>query len=308
MRAKRTAVTKKQTGETGPPKTKARFMFKMSDLPGEFMDEAGRQLADYSVALGSVSDEKDKKFKIHCSGVLVRKGKRFGILTAHHCVHKPARDFQFGAMDGDKLLVCLKRSQHIVLPPVILVKYALGVPTTLEGPDLAFVEILPSPQLATIQAISSFWSLDQNPRTIRRKFGKSNLLFTIIGFPGVYHDTKVEGRVTRQIIKHMAYFYPIRRNRIHRRNGWDYLEATNWYVNNPDLPSTFGGVSGGPAWGLHLKRDEKTGKFTLKDFGLIGIAFLQTRIGKNEMRLRAHFINSIYSRAWKQLSVLPGHK
>jgi hypothetical protein len=278
---------------------------KFSDVPRAFMEETGYMLADYSVALGYSKSAKGSKLEIFGSGVLVHKGNRFGVLTAHHCVNNPDADFRFGSFDGDKLVLIIKRSYHIVLPPEILIKHALGIPKGDEmEPDLAFVEILPSTQLGSIKAISSFWSLDKKPLKIEQEFGKIDMPFTVVGFPGAYpyHQTKIEGNTTRKIIKHMAFFYAIGSDGICERDGWDYIEANNWYGGNNELPKSFEGVSGGPVWGLQIKRDENNRQLSLKKFSLIGIAFLQIRITKKKLRVRAHFIKSIYDLAWKNLS------
>jgi hypothetical protein len=77
-------------------KAKKSNFIKFADLPRNFMDETGYTLADFSVALGGFENANSKIPRFWGSGVLVRKGKRFGVLTAHHCVHKPAYDFRFG--------------------------------------------------------------------------------------------------------------------------------------------------------------------------------------------------------------------
>jgi|SRR5665213_645031 len=291
----------KKAAKRGKLKAKKSNYLKFSDVPRAFMEETGYMLADYSVALGYSKNAKGTKPEIFGSGVLVRKGNRFGVLTAHHCVDNPDADFRFGSFDGDKFLLVLKRSNFIALPPEILIKHELGIPKETEmEPDLAFVEILPSSQLGSIKAISSFWSLDKNPLTIEQKFGKVDMPFTVVGFPGAYHQTKVDGKTTRKIIKHMAFYYAIGSDGISERDGWDYIEANNWYGGNNELPKSFKGVSGGPVWGLQIKMDKNNGQLSLKSFSLIGIAFLQIRMTKKKLRVRAHFIKSIYDIAWKK--------
>jgi hypothetical protein len=276
---------------------------KFADVPREFMDQTSYALADYSVAIGRITHEHPTRFEIFASGVLVRKGNRRGVLTAHHCVHGPqAPEFRFGSLDGDKLVLVLKRNNLVVLPPEVLVKHDLGIPKADEEPDLAFVEILPSPQLGTVSAVGSFWSLDRDTWKLRREFGQPEMPFTVIGFPGAYHRTKIEGNTTRKIIKHMAFFYAIRSDGLFfSGEDWDYLEAANRYDEGNDLPASFHGVSGGPAWGLKIKRDKVSGHLILKDFSLIGIAISKIRISKDEIRVRIHFIRSIYDVAWRNL-------
>lgn len=293
---KKAARREKMNAKT---KAKKNNYIKFRDLSRDFMDETGYKLADFSVALGGFEKANPKIPRFWGSGVLVQKGKRFGILTAHHCVHGDY-DLQFG-FGGDKLVLILKRA-NFVLPPEILIKHALGIPKGTEmEPDLAFIEILPSPQLGNIKAVSSFESLDKNPQDIAKYFVGIEKPFVVVCFPGEYHQTKNEGRTTLKIVKHMTFFYSIASDSIRERDGWDYIEANNWYGGNNDLPKCFKGVSGGPVWGLQIKKDKNNGQLSLKKFSLIGIAFLQIRISKKALRVRAHFIKSIYELAWRNL-------
>jgi hypothetical protein len=273
-----------------------------SDVPDDFQNEVGLKLADYSVAIGEITQENPLRFRVFGSGVLVRKGNRYGVLTAHHCVNRPhGPDFHFGSIGGDKLMLLLRRGNFTVLPPEILVRHNLGIPNHInDEPDLAFIEISNSPQLDSIKAISSFWSLDRDWWTIRKEFGQLEMPFTVNGFPGEYHDTKHDGNIIRKIYKHMAFFYAIRSDGIFPGQDWDYLEAVNRYNNGNELPSSFKGVSGGPAWGLKIQRNTSTGKFVLQDFCLIGIAISQIPISQEELRVRIHFIRSIYDVAWQK--------
>jgi len=272
-----------------------------ANLPTDFQEQTGYALADYSLAIGRVTQEKPLRFKVFGSGVLVRRGNRFGVLTAHHCLNSAGGpDFRFGSIDGDKLMLVLKRVNCAVLPPEILVQHNLGIPSTVGGePDLAFVEILNSPELGSLKAVSSFWSLDRNAWTIKREFGQLEMPFAVIGFPGEFHRTIPEGNVIRKIYKHMAFFYGIRSDGIFLGQDWDYLEAVNRYDSSSGLPSSFNGVSGGPAWGLQIQRDKSTGQLVLKDHCLIGIAISQIRISNEELRVRIHFIRSIYNAGWQ---------
>jgi hypothetical protein len=277
-------------------------MMTIGDLPRDFMEETGHTLADYSVALGFSENGNPTEMLPIGSGVLVRKGNCQGILTAHHCIHKPGRDLQVGHTAGDTVLLLLKRRQPMKIPPEVLVKHALAVPKTDDfGPDLAFLEILPCPQLGSLQAACSFWNLDKDPTKIAKGFGIVGTPFAVIGFPEVFSQKSVEGLVTRFKMKHMTFYYSIVADGLPARECWDYVEANCLHDEKSDLPKTFAGVSGGPVWGLKIKRDKKTGKFSLLDFALIGIAFFQTGIKNEEQRIRAHFIKSIYRACWKKL-------
>jgi hypothetical protein len=276
-------------------KAKNSKFLKFAKVPLRLSEETGEMLADYSVALGRPRGPDAGKFEINGSGALVRKGNRFGVLTAHHCLHQPGPPSEGGA-----LLLILKRSHRVVVPPKALARRVLAVPNdrALE-PDLAFVEILPGPQLRSIQASASFWSLDEDPLKLEQEFAKTGAPFTMIGFPEGLHQTKISGKAPRKIIKHMAFFYGLGPDGIGERDGWDYVEASSVY-NGKNEPNAFKGVSSGPLWGLQIKRGEKRGRYSLVKVALIGMAFLQVRTTKSRVLVRGHFIKSIYDRAWQK--------
>src|SRR5205823_4899519 len=69
------------------------------------------------------------------TGVLVQKGKRFGILTAHHCLHACSPAVQLGSHTGTTLWLCLNRGRAILVQPVEAVEHELAPPQSEEfGP------------------------------------------------------------------------------------------------------------------------------------------------------------------------------
>jgi hypothetical protein len=274
----------------------------IKDVPRNFMSETGQTLADYSVALGISQDIRGKKFTPIGSGVLVRKGNRYGILTARHCVCKPGPDLQFGALGTDVLFLVLQRGRSVLIQPQEVVKHSLATPQSAEfGPDLAFLEILPGGSIGSIKAFGSFWSLDKDPSIIASSFGKLGTLLATIGFPGIHHNTEIDGNTIRHQIRHMAYYFINGPGDTFERDGWDYIENQCDYSPSSELPQSFAGLSGGPMWGLHFEVDEANEQFKLTEFALVGICFYQTAIEDEQRKLRAHYISSIYERIWTDL-------
>jgi hypothetical protein len=253
-------------------------------------------LGDYSVAIGRLYRTNPNAIRFFGSGVLVCRGNRFGVLTAYHCVE----DLKDGTFEGEKLVLNLKRYETIIIEPQAIARHILAVPNTKKlQPDLAFVEILSPILLSSIRASSSFWHLNKKPRVLQTNFGYIGAPFVVTGYPGVYHKAEREENIIRKQIKHMTYLYAIRPRSILQDDGWDYIEANNWYGPNNDLPKTFAGVSGGPIWGLQVTMSKRTRQLRLERFALIGIAFLQIPFRKTTLRVRGHFIKSIYTRAWE---------
>ena len=275
----------------------------MKDVPRDFMSETGRTLANYSIALGIWEDGKAKKFRPIGSGVLVRKGSRFGILTARHCLHKPGPEIHLGPIGKDVLCVVLQRGRGVLMQPQDVIEHQLVTPQSIEyGPDLAFIEITSGERLSSIKAISSFWSLDKNPVEVAENFGKLGMLLATTGFPGVHYNTRIDAQAVRHQIRHMAYYFLIGPGDVYERDGWDYIENQCDISSTSELPSSFKGMSGGPMWSLHFEVDEKHEKFKLTEFALVGISFFEVVVEDKERKIRAHYIKSIYDFAWKNFT------
>jgi hypothetical protein len=274
-------------------------MVKIGDMPSGFMDVLIRAFSDYSVALGRVKNKERLEFTPLGTGVLVQKANRFGILTAHHCLHACKPEVRLGSERGDKLMLIIPRGRTVFFEPQELVEHRLVTPQSEEyGPDLAFIEILGLERLDTVKAIGSFWSLDQDARQVMAAFGVVGTPLAAVGYPEAYHATRVEGRITVRSVRHMTYHNAIEAGDVFERDGWDYLESTMDYSGSPDLPNSFAGVSGGPVWGMQLRKHKDDGHISIEKSALVDITFYQTATKNDKRRLRAHFIKSIYELAW----------
>jgi hypothetical protein len=285
-----------------PMKAQSCPYLKFEDVPLRVSEAAGETLADHSVALGRPVNANATKFEIYAGGALVRKGGRFGVLTAGHCLQKRGPKIVDGSPGGDALVLIVQRSHRVVIPPKALVARALGVPKERElEPDLAFLEILPGPHLRALKALAPFCSLDENPLAMEQEYGKAGRPLTVIGFPEGLHQAATAGREGRKIIKHLGFFYGIKKDGLSERDGWDYIEASDVFSGKNE-PDAFKGDSSAPLWGLQITGGKNSRHYALANFALIGMAFLQVRITKSRVLVRAHFIKSIYDRAWKKLT------
>lgn len=214
----------------------------IGDLPESFMEVVKREFTDFSVALARVRDGSAGTFAPLGAGVLVQQGNRFGILTAHHCLHACTPAVQLGASGCDALALTLRGGRCLLVRPHEAVEHLLVTPESEEfGPDLTFIEILPGVRLGTFKAIGSFWSLNRHPDELIGEFGGIGTLIATIGFPAVDYHTQIDGQNINHLIRHMAYLGGIGEGDVFERNGWDYVEANCDYSNSPDLPPTFKG-------------------------------------------------------------------
>lgn len=288
-------------GRTPPPNVtipSGHIYMTVGDMPESYRQGVLlKAFADYSVALGRVKDGKPVWLG---SGVLVRKGKHFGILTAHHCLHACSPEVQLGSHSGDKMCFVVSPGRSIFAEPEELLEHELAVPKMDElGPDLTFIEILSPERLGTFKAAGTFWSLDRQPSDVVQAFGTPLTPIASIGFPEVHFNTVREGNTTRHQIRHMVYDNAIKEGDVFEKDGWDYLDTTISDLNNPGLPSSFAGVSGGPVWGMELRHHKSDGHISIEKHALIGITFYEIFRQGDKGRLRAHFIKSIYDMAWR---------
>jgi hypothetical protein len=199
------------------------------------------------------------KFKPGGSGVLVSKGNRIGILTAHHCLHTPGPEVRLGPTGTDTLFLVLTRGRSLVVSPQAVLERPLVIPKSEEfGPDLAFIEFLPGSSLNSVKAIGSIWSLDQDPVTLEEGFGKPGRLLASIGFPQIHYETEIESNTIRHQIRHMTYYFGIGPDDVFVRDGWDYIENHCSHGESSKLPESFAGMSGGPMWAVKWKIDAVT--------------------------------------------------
>jgi hypothetical protein len=274
----------------------------IGDLPDSFLDIVMREFTDYSVALARVINNKTDTFTPLGSGVLVRRKNRFGILSAHHCLHRCTPEVQLGAAGRDKLMLMLRGGRSLLVQPHEAIEHPLGVPHSDEfGPDMTFIEILPGERLNSFKAIGSFWSLDRDINDLKNNFGRQGIAIASIGFPEIDYNTHIHRNNIHHTVNHMAYVGAIREGDISEKSGWDYLESTCDYNDSSKLPFSFAGVSGGPVWGMQLRKHKNDGHFSIEKSALIGITFYQTAKENNTRRLRAHFMDSIYNVAWKNV-------
>ena len=274
---------------------------KLADLPDYFNEELLRYFSYYSVALGRVRNRKAEGFTPLGSGVLVQRKNRFGILTARHCLHACKPPVEIGPSGRDTLSLVVSRGRSVLVRPNEAIEHKLVDPKTEEfGPDLSFVEIF-GDALTTLKGVGSFCNLNKKPEDVLDEFGKEGTPVVSIGFPQVDYQTEIQSKTNtiNHRIRHMTFSNVIQKGDIFERDGWDYLESNMWYGGTPDLPPTFRGVSGGPVWGMHIRKNKSDGRLTIEKSSLIGITFYQTAMKGDERRLRAHFIKSIYDLAWQ---------
>jgi hypothetical protein len=196
------------------------------------------------------------------SGVLIKHGERHGILTCTH-VDKCLRDLK-----GPVGIVRLNRGlaqQSATLEMEEVFTYAAGE-EPWEGDDIAFIH-LPPHLVGNIEKDCVFLDADKN-FTKPQPEDCSSLLRVQSVFGLV---EKLTGATTRQGGRATTLLKGVLTSGVLRE--FDKLSATLECFNEnlADLPSSFGGTSGGGLWRVYMrKRDD--GSFEAVHHRLIGIA------------------------------------
>jgi hypothetical protein len=268
-------------------------------LPEDFQNVLMREFVPYCVGLARVTGSDKRNFTPLGAGTLVKKKGHIGILTARHCLKACSPEISVGLNGKDSLLLILRDARSVELPPEEMFEHPLATPMSVEyGPDLVFLEIVPSERLQTILAIASVWSLDRDPDMILTKFGKVGSLLAAVGFPEERCQTKINGNAFHRISYHLTCSHVIAEGNITERDGWDYIDSKCSYSDSNTLPLSFEGTSGGGIWSMEVLRSKATGKLSLGKSALVGVSFYQTSMKNSVRYVRGHFVKSIYELAW----------
>lgn len=270
----------------------------LKEIPEAFQKQVMTEFTSYSVALSRVRNNDATTFRALGTGIFVTRDGKFGILTAHHCLHECRPEVALGHLGADTLILIFHRNRTISLQPGEVYEHVLAVPKTDEfGPDLVFLEIA-GEKKASILATASAWPLDRNPESLKLDYKQPNVFMGMIGFPEVDADTKIANNSIVREVKHMTFMNATYGDSFLEKDGWDYIDGVCDYSGSSDLPDTFGGVSGGPVWGMKIRRKNSTQEFSIESSALVGIVFYEGRIKEGIRKVRAHYIDSIYTRAW----------
>jgi hypothetical protein len=196
-----------------------------------------RHLWTYCTSLFGVGQKDGKPFAHYVgSGTFVRFGGMPCLLTAAHVWAEPgnlAKYFAAGfATDVD---VNLMKVPTDLLKP-LFVSTRKG---DAWGPDIALVRI-PDVKARELELRKAFYDLTRN-RTDALSAGGQRLW----GFIGATGEGSDFSSPDEALLKNRQ--FTTRQPRKSTHDGLEYIEVT-WNIDNPDAPTTWGGVSGAGLW------------------------------------------------------------
>lgn len=269
----------------------------------ELLLDIMQQLGDYSVAIGQMTGDDATSFRIMGSGVCVRRGDEYGVLTAHHVLHAGPRPVAMGNFGPERIYFLAKRGHSPHAAQTELEEIPLGVPTGGYGefgPDLTVIRLPAGSVRSSLLAAGSFWPLDASADQVLSDFGVDRACLIHTGYPACKNEASRQTQSAHANLTLYGGKSGLLQEDIERRGEWDYVTTTCDYRAFPDLPKSYGGMSGGGIWSVILHRDA-SGTLALHRFALVGVNFWETGLDLGVQQLRGHFVRSIYGREWRRL-------
>lgn len=261
-----------------------------TDVRKSERDNASQIIAYYSTCLIHDSN-------LRGSGIFVKYESRYGILTAYHVAHGGASPFDFAIGSNDAVGLSLTNMQHaFYIETDMLRPHSIGIPRCEEeGPDMIFLEILDQEKVGTIKATRSFWDIrvDYKQR-INELCQSKSCIWAVSGVPELWIDkTERSGNFDKPLVLYNLIGFGAA-EKWFEKNGFDYFDIVADLSTENELPSSFGGMSGGGVWAIPWRTHQGSNAITLDTPILAGVIFYQTAMSSGQRIIRAHGAKSIY--------------
>jgi hypothetical protein len=244
-------------------------------------EEVGRSVADFTVALFSVSKSREGDLlKLGGTGTLVVVANSHYILTAAHVWEEVLKS-------SVKIGITLKEglNHRFLIETCTIAAFGLPKPNMWGewGPDLMFLRIPPE-HVHAISTYRVFYNL-----TIERQTTPADCLerHVLMGTP----ETLAESTRTYAEVQIHGMFLDI--SGAHTHGDFDYLDLNvDVSLPSPGIAQDFRGVSGGGLWEIVLFRSALTNKIDWHST-LEGVAFHQSELVSGHRIIRCHGKRSI---------------
>jgi len=236
------------------------------DLPQELVGEVHEKIRLHAVTM--VVPHGDAHEPVCCSGTFVTLNGMRGILTARHVAEliQPAQT-----------LALLVGGKPYYLTPEILRVFGPDPNDTQTEfgatvPDIAFLRMPPQASSDVEACGKVFYSLDRRRENADISAFSNRGFWILAGSPQVLLDASA-GMAP-------SFLYDTFVDKHVTLGAWDYLFVNLNLQRNPDIPRSYGGVSGGGIWRAVFSMSEDRTAFAIespdRDIVLSGVAFYQT--------------------------------
>ena len=261
------------------------------DLPDAIVDEVSDAIAQFTVGLQRVVVKgRLEDCELIGTGTLVYVGGFHAILTAEHVL----------AVLGPKQRLALLTSfegrlrRHVFDPTHIQVHRIARGTDDSKGPDVGLI-ILPSNNIGNLSAEKSFFNLDKRVERFREGFVDRDRGFWFsIGVVGESEIELAPQSGFARIKGYQSLCGTSTQPREYEDSDYDYLEVrVDYEPENPELPRSFGGFSGGGIWHVPMRR-APDGRLEPEEYILSGLTFFQTAVENGVRLLRCHGRKTVY--------------
>lgn len=250
------------------------------EMPQDLFDQIREKLWLYTVSVFAVEDRRPRYVG---TATCVAAGGACHLLTAAH-VWQAVRGDSFAlSLESERLLVEIPRR---IIEPRLL---ADGVGSEW-GPDLALLR-LPDLYARDIGLTKVFYNLDlRRAESVQGPPRNDVGLWAVIGAPGEQSTFGPHEAVLRTTVFASGVVTAS------ERGDWDYLDLSFDHQGRPELPESYGGLSGSGLWQMLVNKSASTGQVSWDGAArLEGVAFYQT--AKHRGFIRCHGRKSIYVHA-----------
>ncbi len=262
----------------------------LSQLPLSLIERIANSLHPFSTVLVKArrerADSKRPPVQIG-SGTFVTIGNVFGILTAQHVARELVGECALG-------LALIKHEHiHLIERQYLDVIHTASADSPADGPDLAFI-VLPAPSVSAIKAVKSFYDLSKvGDRLLSNPPPLDWGIWFLCGAPGEKTAEEKSSLGYDGVIAFGGMCYATGADRAFEKDGYDYIEVGVEYKDGADIPSTFGGMSGGGLWQVPLRQVEGEA-LEPSTYLLSGVIFYESPIENQRRFVRCHGRRSIY--------------
>lgn len=256
--------------------------------PSELRGRIVRDVGSFTVALLAVTGSgPGEKLQFAGTGTLVTDKVSHYILTAKHVWDEILDKAVKGVKPVGVGITLRPDIEHkLFIPREAIVPIGPAAPLEWNewGPDLVFLRVPPE-FLGRINAFKVFYPIDGWSQVKMKQEVPGIEIHLLMGTPeekGQYTETFADLQIVG-----MSQNVSARRE----KDGWDYLDL-DMDLSLPDVPQSFGGVSGGGLWEVLVFR-RPGGSKTTWIATLEGVAFHQSDPENNHRVIRCHGLNSI---------------
>lgn len=267
----------------------------LAELPSTLLADAIASIAPYCVGLcQSGESTKSGMPQLFGSGTLVRVGKCHAILTAEHVVRELPTSGRLGLLLGPS-----RQDFTVDIQGLTYLRIARGK-VDQTGPDLGAI-VLSSTLYGAIGSKKLFWDLNRDREELLRIPPDRQTGFWFVnGFPDSERSNVPHEDGRGDVVRYLNLSGVGAPDEPTLDGEHDYYRFPVKPANLPDIPSSFGGMSGGGLWQFQIRRD-KSGKLVIVPPLFSGVVFYQVRAA-NECALICHGRKSVYEVVYGALS------